>query len=126
MGGIGWQAEEMDSQSTCFLGETDAHAGKMPVKLKDYWPCFKKVLDGGMELLLGPLDVIALFHPAGLAYTVAGSSRTTLCPCGVQVLAFVQDEGEELMTSCTATYTESNELVVLGKVPETSHKKNEY
>ena len=83
----------MDPLSVCFLDETDAHVQKMPVKEKDYWPCFKEMLDDEIELLLEPLDVIAIFHAAQLANTIAGSSRTTLCPCGVQMHTFVQEEG---------------------------------
>ena len=61
---IGWQAEEVDPLSACFLDETDAQVQKMPVKEKDYWPCFKEMLDDEIELLLEPLDVITIFHAA--------------------------------------------------------------
>ena len=84
----------------------------MPIKEKDYWPYFKKVLDDRIELLLEPLDVIALFHPARLSNTVAGSSRTTCVHVVFKCLPLYRMKGGELKPSRIAASTDSDVLVV--------------
>ena len=78
MGGIWWQAKEVNPESVCFLNEIDAHVREVPIIEKDNRPSFEEVLNSWIELLLRPLEVVVLFHPARFTYPIAGGGRTPL------------------------------------------------
>ena len=55
---------------------------------------FKDMLDAEVEMQLKPLEVVALFHPARFANSVyIMQLQDPRCPCGIQMLACLEDEG---------------------------------